>query len=253
VDNCPESRAAVTLGVGVVDHLVDRAGRGTSRRGDWMDGTVHTAPHEDSTAAIPARRRRFSRRPDARLLLGVALVLVSVVVGARLLDPAGEDAEVWSVRTPLAAGTTIEAADLEPVPVSLGAAASRYVSTTQPLAGATLGRDLDGGELVPAASVSPRRPGRLVSVPVDAAHAPSGLDRGQRIDLYATFDAGTAAARTEVVLEGVPVQEVQRGGGGLSTAASLGVVVLVAPDQVGSVVRAVQSADIDVSRVVATP
>lgn len=214
-----------------------------------MNAATPRTSDPDALAAIPARRRRVTRRPDARLLLGVALVLVSVVVGARLLNSPEEGATVWSLRGPLAAGTTIERDDLMPVTVSLGDSMGHYVPATESLAGTTLNRHLVAGELIPIAAVTEPETGRLVSVPVEAAHAPTGLARGQRIDILATYDAGTAAARTETVLSAVPVQEVQSGGGGLSTAASWSVVVVVPTDEAVRVVQALQSADIDVSRV----
>jgi len=217
-----------------------------------MTPATQRTPEPGLTASIPARRRRFSRRPDARLLLGVALVLVSVVVGARLVGSGEQGDMVWSTRSPLAAGTTLTAADLVPVTVSLGDSATRYATTSESLAGRTLNRDHERGELIPMASLAEPARGRVMSIPVDADHAPASLGRGQRIDVFATTDPGTAGARTEIVLQAVPVQEVQRGGGGLSTAASLSVVVVVPPAEAIRVVQALQSADIDVSRVLET-
>ncbi len=76
---------------------------------------------------------RASRLPapgwlDGRLVLGVLLVLVSVVVGARVLSTADRSTLVWAAATDLTAGSQLAADDLAPVRVRLFESSARYLA-----------------------------------------------------------------------------------------------------------------------------
>ncbi len=201
----------------------------------------------------PARRFRSERR-DVRLALGVALVLVSVVLGSRLLASAGDRVEVWSARSSLAAGTTLREGDL----VSMRVAADswdRYVLADRDVVGARLTRDVGAGELLPAAALG--RAGsdrRLVTVAVDPLHAPPGLARGERVDVYVTPKDGVSVGGDGVtvlpslVLAGVVVADPGAvDPAGASTA--IGVVLDVAAKDADRAVAAARAGDVDLVRV----
>ena len=95
---------------------------------------------------------------DTRLVLGVLLVLVSVVVGARVLSAADRSTLVWAASKDLSAGSQLSAGDLEPVRVRLfDGLESRYVPADQSPAGLLLERGLEGGELLPRQGLLSRR------------------------------------------------------------------------------------------------
>ena len=103
---------------------------------------------------LPAPRPpdfRGRRWLDARLLLGLLLVLLSVVVGAKVFADADQRVQVWSVTRDLGADTPLRGEDLQARSVSLDEATGRYLSA---------GEDLEG--LVLTRPVGPRRaaPGR---------------------------------------------------------------------------------------------
>jgi hypothetical protein len=192
----------------------------------------------------PASRLQPPSWLDLRLVLGVLLVLLSVVVGARLFASADSSVRVWAVRSDLAAGTVIGADDLRVARVRLFDGAPRYLSADKSPAGQTLTRDVGGGELLPRDAITPKRCGSLVSIPVSGPHL-SPLRAGQRVDVFAT--AKGQSPHTDQVLRAVPVQSVRAPKGGLITAtAEWSIIVRVPVDQAGGVVRAIRTADIDV-------
>ena len=209
------------------------------------DVTAHAVP-----ASPPARRLGRPRWRDARLLGGLLLVLLSVVLGARLLAAADDTVPVWSVRADLAAGSTLQADDLRAVDVRLGEAAGRYVGTSgeSPVGWVTT-RPVSAGELLAVSAVTQPATApalRSVTVPVEKFHAPGDLARGQRVDVYVTPDDGT----TRAVLTGALVADVVQDGGRLGpSGASLGVVLSVPPDEVAALVQASQDGPIDLVRV----
>lgn len=209
---------------------------------------------------------------DGRLVLGVLLVLVSVVVGARVLSAADRSTLVFAVTRDLAAGSVLEAGDLERVRVRLFDNAASYVGAGEPPLGYVVVRAVGSGELLPREAL--RLPDtevdfREVTVAVELGQLPPGLRSGAQVDIWLTRTAtdegepapGSApepaapsAAEFELrgaqlVLEGVTVLAVQQDGGGFSGSTSIPVVLQVRPDEVASLVSAMSLGRIDVVRV----
>src|SRR5262249_18896853 len=121
---------------------------------------------------------------DVRLVLGVALVLASVLLGAKLVSSARHSAPVVAARRDLAVGTVLSADDLAVVPARLPNS-GRGVYATGPgdLVGRRLSRPVSAGELVPLAALGNGATHTTVTVPLGAAAAPD-LHKGQRIELW---------------------------------------------------------------------
>ena len=208
----------------------------------------------------PAGRLATPSWLDTRLVLGVLLVLVSVVVGARVLAAADRTQLVWAAARDLAPGTVLQEDDLRPVEVRLLSARDGYLGApSRDYVGYVVERELLAEELVPVrALVAPDDGGtelRLVSVPVEPGRYPSDLARAQRVDVWSTPDDGTAPAPSEdagsrLVLEAVPVAREASGGSALTGGSGEQAVVLaVAPDDVAGLVAAMASGRIDLVRV----
>ena len=215
---------------------------------------------------------RASRLPvpgwlDGRLVLGVLLVLVSVVIGARVLSTADRSTLVWAAATELTAGSQLTRSDLEPVRVRLFESSARYVSASgEPPVGYVLQRGIGAGELLPQdALVTPETDVdfRLVTVPLEAGHYPPGLREEQQVDLWVTPAAAAAdppapaAAAPEalalrgaqrvlssVVVVDAPARDDLAVGG-----SAVPVVLQVRPDDVDEVVSAMGLGRLDLVRV----
>lgn len=215
----------------------------------------------DTPGSPRAARLASPRWFDGRLVLGVLLVLVSVLVGAKVLSSADRSQQVWVASHDLAAGTVLAAGDLEVGRVRLYGSSGRYAASTSGLAGYVLRRSLGAHEFLPVAALS--RPDeqvayRDVSVPVLSGHAPSDLRHGDQVDVYVTPSDKAAqrvakgapdAGAPRLVLEGISVRAVRTGGGLSAGAQDQPVVLTVAPNQVLILVRAMAQGQIDLVRV----
>jgi hypothetical protein len=151
----------------------------------------------DSPASPAASRLTAPGWLDGRLVLGVLLVLVSVVVGARVLATADRSQLVWATTGDLAVGSQLTAADLEPVRVRLFDSAGHYLdASTPPPVGYTVRRALGRGELLPDDALVLPEDGayRLVTVPLEAGHVPPDLADEQEVDVWLTPARSPAAA-----------------------------------------------------------
>jgi hypothetical protein len=192
----------------------------------------------DPSASPAPRRLAPPRWLDPRLIGGVVLVLVAVLLGSVLVSSADRRQPVWSLSRDVAAGTVLTGADLRPVRVQLGAAAPRYLGTDVAVAGRTVHRSLQAGELLAAAELTDPEPGVTVTIPMHPENAPE-ISRGQRITLWLS----TKSCRGLVLLSGVPVQSADKVAGSAfgSTTGSLLVVRVSAADAQ----RVVSSLDLD--------
>lgn len=201
-------------------------------------------PADTGPGGVPAspapRRTRRPRWLDLRLVLGVALVLGSVLLGAVVVSRAEASTAVWSVRHDLAAGAVLAAGDLEPVDVRLGDAADRYVGTDRAVVGSRLASDVGAGQLLPRAALGGNGTGQVtVSIPFATSDAPA-IERGDRITVWLS----TPTCASVVLLSGVGVQDVGAPGSGLSATDGLDVVVTVSPELADRVVSALALDDV---------
>lgn len=172
---------------------------------------TRAAAEPPGAAASPAaiRLRRPSWR-DPRLAVGLLLVVVAALSGARLWASADDTVTVWATAAKVRAGEPVAGADLVASRVSLadGASASAYLSTATAPTGVFV-RDLGAGELVPAAATGPAAAGSTVdvSVAVEPGHAPVDLAVGDVVDVWAVPEAaaGTRALPGVRVLTDVRV------------------------------------------------
>ncbi len=218
------------------------------------DVLSETSASAEATGRSPAATRLARPRwRDVRLLGGVLLVLVSVVLGARVLAAADDTVAVWAAAGDLGTGSVLQAADLRSVQVRLGDEAQAYVSAdAPPPVGWVLLRPVGAGELLPVSAASATPPGpvlRQVTVAVERFHAPTDLARGHRVDVYVTPDDG----QTYLVVGAALVQDLVEDGGRLGPSGSaIGVALGVAPTDVQALVQAAQDGPIDLVRVPAS-
>jgi hypothetical protein len=192
------------------------------------------------------------------LLVGVLLVLISVVVGARILAAADDTVQVWAVTRDLGADTTLTASDVTLRSVRLDEVAGRYVAGSEQLRGLVLRRPVGKDELLPLSAVS--RSGdtdrRRVVIEVDRYGA-AGLRKGGVVDVYAVREVtgGADPAKPQLVLSGVTVAENvdpgtrSFGGSGAKT----GVTLSVAGADVATVIDAVAHGTVYVVQVPGLP
>src|ERR1700753_1240620 len=86
---------------------------------------------------------------DARLVLGVILVLASIAGGAFLVSSSGRTQRVWAMRHDVEAGVVLSGDDLVAVAVRVPSGAALYFAASTSVTGQSVTRRLAAGELLP--------------------------------------------------------------------------------------------------------
>ncbi len=182
---------------------------------------------------------------DSRLLVGVVLVLLATLLGAKLVAGADDRTSMYAAAVPLKPGDRLDADAVRRVDVSLDEGMVAYLSAATPLPpeGFVL-REIRVGELIPQAAIGTAQDVHLqpVTIRVEADSA-AGLVAGSIVDVWVSpRDEETTQERYEPavrLLGSVTVSWVPevRGAFG-ATSATRAVQVLVPVDDVATVITA---------------
>jgi hypothetical protein len=188
---------------------------------------------------------------DGRLVLGVVLVLLAVVAGARIFAGASRYTEVYVARNPLVPGEHLRADDLSVGQVRFSGEGGAYVAAGKPPVGYVVTRYVAAGEFVPVAAVSARPAdalaSRFVTVPVQPGHLPADLGQGDLVDVYLTAkqSSGAPTPTPSRVLSSIAVDSATGGSPALAGGSMVAVVLVVPAARVTDVVHAVESGTVD--------
>jgi hypothetical protein len=202
-------------------------------------------------ASPRAARLATPRWLDARLVLGILLVLFAVVAGARVFASADHYSQVYVAKHDLVPGERVVAADLAVGRVRLAGQGSLYIAAGTPPVGYVVTRYVGAREFLPVDALAAATPKdadtRLVTVPVAPGHLPPGLSHGTLVDVYVTpkAAAGAAVPAPTLVLAQVAVQSREGGSRGFGGDTTLAVVLTVPTDRVADMIHAVESGTID--------
>lgn len=225
---------------------VDNAGQrpvgpGTIDYGPFVAFTSHARSDvsrgSESTELPSSQASRLPRARwlDARLLVGVLLVVVSMAVGARVVAGADDSVAVWAAGRDLSAGSVLSSDDVVVERVRLLHGESAYLMASAPVVGRSVNRPVARGELLAGSALRTRAADRLeVSVPIRGGHFPADLERNEQVDVYLTPELtseqkskGTGCAEPRLVLPSVTVAAVRRADGrlGVSSSGETGIVL----------------------------
>ncbi len=200
-------------------------------------------------AQLPEPTAKRLQRPswrDARLLVGVVLVLLGTVLGARLVAGADDTTPMYATATAVRPGDHLTADNLRRVDVRLGDESARYLTAVSAVPEDTYAlRDIPEGELVPASAVGSRSAVSVqpVTVEVDASSA-RGLPANASVDVWVSpRDTQSTQERyldATLALQRVSVSPVVQDSGRFGAASSTMAVQLRVPrDKVAEVIAAV--------------
>ncbi|WP_084129355.1 SAF domain-containing protein [Demequina sp. NBRC 110055] len=189
---------------------------------------------------IAGRLKRPTWR-DPRLLIGIALIALSVVAVAVLVRSADATEPYYAARQTLAPGDVIAEDDLVVSYVRVSSA--EYVAAqADPPVGQVVTRTVGQGELVPAAvladagDVTVRPVAVATSMPLDA-----GIGPGAVVDVWLTTVDNAGVATTVLLGEGLVVTAVTEAEGAFAVDADQVVYVAVPQDEVPAFLQAVAS------------
>lgn len=137
---------------------------------------------------------------DPRLWIGVAIVAVSIIAGARILGSADDSVTVWAAARDVAPGDTLGEDDLVSTSVrfSDGADLDRYLRTSATLPDdLRLTRGLGAGELVPAGALGSTEESEtvIVSLSFPPELVPTNIGAGSKIELLVIPDDNASDKR----------------------------------------------------------
>ncbi len=173
-------------------------------------------------------------------MVGVAVLAVCALLGARFLGASSDTVAVWALRVDLQEGQPVGAADVVRRQVRFAdqADADRYVSAAGDLpAGARLDRPVGAGELLPRAALGSAGVVARTEVPllVDTEAVPATVRVGSSVDVWVTpdavKDARPGSGRSTLVFDDVAVVAAPSSGTTLGPTATRQVIVGVGDDQ----------------------
>jgi Flp pilus assembly protein CpaB len=210
-----------------------------------------TAPGAPSRLGGVTRRLP---RIDTRLVVGLLLVAASILGGLRLAASADRTVAVHTAARDLPAGHVVTGTDLATTWINASAAVvDRLLEPGDlPVTGRVLRFPVRRGELVAANALGSSAPrGREITVPVSPDHALGGaLEPGDRVDVLASFDKGTEAAKTLTVAADAQVVDVIHADGlfGQQEGELAALTLAVPRDDVVLVAFAVRNGEVDIVR-----
>lgn len=180
-----------------------------------------------------AERIAVHRWRDPRLLLGIMLVLLSTVVGAKLFAAHDDTVAYWSVRNSVAAGDAVELDDLVSTRVRLASSTGdSYVRVDDELPAAigdlSWARDVSSGSLLENSAIVVDSEQTAGELPLNVASGsyPLDLRSGETVDVWVGPGPGEPAEdRSVLVLRAARV--LSTGGDSTAIGGSLARTILV--------------------------
>lgn len=206
-----------------------------------------------------ARRIERPRWLNARVALGVALFVVSLAGGQRLVADAQTLHAMWVAERDLPAGTVIGEGDLRVGEVNLSSSLlSLYATGSTPVVGTVVTDMVHAGEMVPISGIAEAQDaveGRLMTIPVgDSGLVGGDLQPGDRVDVLATFMPGQTGSVTRTIVAAAEVIDVLKSDGFVSSGEAVaGVTIRVAPEDAPRLAFAIRNAEIDLAIVSGLP
>lgn len=221
----------------------------TAGNGRMSEVSTRVAADEVSSPPV-ARRLQHSRWRDPKLWVGIVVVLLSVVIGSRLLSSSDDSVAVWQLARDVPAGSLVARTDLQVTRVHFdqpSARAAYVLAADASWRGGHALRDLHAGELLARHALGGSAADGLRELPlaVSSVHQPADLRPGDHVEVWAVPRpvGGRPAAAPVRVLPDVTVLAVP--GDGLTGAGARPVLVGVhAGVDVATILQRTRAADV---------
>ncbi len=193
-----------------------------------------------SVAPVAGRLHRPSLT-DPRLLIGIALVAISVFATASIIARADRTEPYYAARHTLTPGTVLDESSV--VVAHVRVESGTYVPASEAPWGKVVTRVVGEGEVLPEASLADAGAFSSRPVAVEATRPLSeAIAPGAVVDVWVTRD-GEWGTTSDLVAGAVVVDEVDREGSAFSAHAGETVYVLVPAADVGDFLAALAGAD----------
>lgn len=178
--------------------------------------------------------------------VGIALVAVSVLGGARIIGAADDTVQVWSTSADMAAGQPLTGEDLVAAKVHFSEVdeLDRYLRVDEELpAEATLGRAVGQGELVPRTALDQAGSSGVSTLPLvlPSLAIPPGLTPGTRVNVWSVNEAKNGYT-SSIILADVEVVAVPAGADGFGAGVERQLLLGIDAQQQKTVAAALEAA-----------
>ncbi|MHC2999272.1 SAF domain-containing protein [Microbacterium sp. HJ5] len=137
------------------------------------------------TAVETARTPRRAFWGDARFLLGVLLIVISVAGVWLVVTAARQTSPAYAAARTIVPGETVTSDDVRAVDVALGQLGASYLTPSQLAEGLVATRTITEGELVPAAAVGDAGAARTTNIVVHSAvDVPTAVEAGTVVEVW---------------------------------------------------------------------
>ncbi|QNE21013.1 hypothetical protein F1D05_27770 [Kribbella qitaiheensis] len=169
--------------------------------------------------STPTVRNRKARWKDGRLVLGVLLVAITALAGAKLLASADDTTTIYAADRDLPAGTKLTTDDLTTVRVRFTSneEAGRYVDAAADLKGLVVVRAIGAGEFMPRQAAVTQTENDRTELPLSiaAGRLPGDTAVGDQVDVWVVpKDADQQAKKLWDTIRVVQVDTVKGVAGG---------------------------------------
>lgn len=124
-------------------------------------------------------------RADVRLLVGVALIALSIAGVWFVVDAAQRTVPVLAADRTIAQGEAVTPSDVRVVEVALGQLGDAYIASGELVGGAVATRTIEAGELVPASALADAAEARTTRVVVESASdVPRSIEAGSVVEVW---------------------------------------------------------------------
>ena len=153
---------------------------------------------------------------QTRFIVAVSLFAAALISALALTALGNRTDSYWIAKNDLAPGSEISRDQITFVKVALGESASRYISSSTPLAGSFITRAQSAGELISIDDVSdlaPTQRTQQVPIAVRSTDLPIDISIGEAINIYWVPDSamgGVQIGVPEVVVKNAYIRSIDR-------------------------------------------
>jgi hypothetical protein len=186
-----------------------------------------------------------SRRLDLRLIIGIAIVVITSLAGFALVSAADNTTTVYAAAKALTPGHVLEKTDLVATDVKLGKSSTAYLEASELTQGAVITKSVGAGELVPVSAVGTAKQVATTNVVVQL-DVPLSADavEGSTVDVWASMAAGQGVfGPPAVIISGAQIAHITEATGLAASTGGVRVEIVVPQSKVAALLESQANGD----------
>lgn len=186
-----------------------------------------------------------TRRLDLRLIIGIAIVVITALAGFALVTAADNTTSVYAAAKSLTPGHVLQKSDLVLTDVKLGKARLAYLDASGLTQGAVVTKAVSAGELVPISAVGTAKQVATTNVVVQL-DVPLSADAvvGSNVDVWASMAVGQGVfGPPAVIISGAQIAHITEATGLAASTGGVRVEIVVPQSKVAALLESQANGD----------